>query len=54
MAKFIISINETSYGSVEIEAESEEEAREKAVAAYYDGNVHWGDSEYTITSVALA
>lgn len=38
---------ETSYGAVDIEADSPEEAMTKAEEAYHQGNVHWTNSEFT-------
>ena len=45
MAKYIVSITETSSGSAIIEANSREEAEEKIMDVFYDGGVHWMDSE---------
>ena len=47
MAKFTVSVTETSYGAVEVEADTPEEARSKAAEAYHQGNVHWSTSEFT-------
>jgi hypothetical protein len=38
---------ETSYGAVDIEADSPEEALAMAEAEYHKGNVHWTKSEFT-------
>ena len=43
--KYSVKIKEISYGFVEIEAASAEEAEEKAESVYYDGNVIWDNSE---------
>jgi hypothetical protein len=51
MAKYIVSVMETSYGAVEIEADSPEEAREKAEEAYHQGNVHWTSNEFTAQEI---
>ena len=47
MAKklFSIGVTETSYGFVEVEADTKEEALERAKAEYEDGNVFWNNSE---------
>lgn len=43
--KYAVSVMETSWGSVEVEAGSQAEAIEKATEAYHVGNVFWADSE---------
>lgn len=47
MAKFRVSVMENSYGAVDVEADSPEEAYEKAEAEYHKGNVRWTSSEFT-------
>ena len=47
MEKFEVKVTETSYGFVEVEAGSSEEARDKAENEYYLGNVIWRSSELT-------
>lgn len=42
MAKYRVNVTERNYGSVTVEADSEEEARELAEEAYSEGNVDWG------------
>lgn len=42
---YVFSVKETSYGSVSVEADSEEEAREKAWDEYHNGNTYWGDTD---------
>ena len=43
MAKYRVNVTEKNFGSVTVEADSEEEeARELAEEAYSEGNVNWG------------
>lgn len=42
MAKYRVNVAEKNFGSVTVEADSEEEARELAKEAYSEGNVDWG------------
>ena len=42
MAKYRVNVPEKTFGSVTVEADSEEEARELAEEAYSEGNVDWG------------
>lgn len=37
------------YGFVEVEANSAEEAKEKAMQAEFDGDAHWTDRELEVT-----
>lgn len=48
--KYSVKVKEISYGVVEVEAASAEEAKETAEAEYYFGNVFWNNSEadYTV------
>ena len=50
--KYRVSVMETSYGAVEVEADSPEEAREKAEEAFHQGNVHWTSCDFTVQEVA--
>lgn len=45
MKKYPIRVIETSYGFVEVEANSKEEALSLAETEYWNGNVCWHDSE---------
>ncbi len=47
--KYLFNVKEISYGSLEIEAESFEEAENKAVAEYEKGNTCWANGNYEIT-----
>ena len=42
MAKYRVNFTDKNFGSVTVEADSEEEARELAEEAYSEGNVDWG------------
>lgn len=42
MAKYRVNVTEKNFGSVTVEADSREEARELAEEAYSEGNVDWG------------
>lgn len=45
---YVFGVKEISYGSVSVEAENEEEAKEKAWDEYHNGNTYWGDSDVDI------
>lgn len=51
MNKYTVNVKETSLGFVEIEAASEEEARERAIEACHEGMAHWHGLEYEAQSV---
>ena len=38
---YVYNVKETTYGSISVEADNEEEAREKAWQEYYDGYTDW-------------
>lgn len=42
LKKYIINVTETSYGYIEVEASSPEEAEELAQEVYNEGNTNWG------------
>ncbi len=48
--KHSVKVKEISYGVVEVDATSAEEAEEKAESVYYDGNVVWNNSEVDYTA----
>ena len=48
MPLFTINITETSYGFVEIHAETLAEAQQKAGEQYHNGNVFWANSSYCV------
>lgn len=48
--KYSVRVEETSYGFVTVEADSIDEAHEKAEQAYNDGNVFWKESRFSVLS----
>lgn len=48
MPLFTINITETSYGFVEIHAETLAEAEQKTDEQYHNGNVFWTNSSYNV------
>lgn len=51
MAKYRVNVTERNYGSVTIEADSEEEACEIAEEAYSEGNVDWGKTDFQVQNI---
>ncbi len=51
--KYEVSVSETSTGYISVEANSVEDAKEKAEAEYENGNVYWKNSDFTCTSVRM-
>ena len=49
--KYGVNIQEVSYGSVEVEADSEDEARDIAHDKYSEGFVNWGKTDVTTHEV---
>lgn len=45
---YVFGVKETSYGSISVEANNEEGAREKAWEEYHNGNTYWGDCNIDI------
>ena len=43
--KYIVDVKDISYGSIEVEAGSVEEAQEKAEELYFSGYVPWSDCD---------
>ena len=43
--KYIVDVKDISYGRIEVEAESVEEAQEKAEELYFSGMVPWADCD---------
>lgn len=43
--KYTVDVKDTSYATIEVEANSKEEAESLAEAAYYDGKVEWRDCD---------
>jgi hypothetical protein len=46
LEKFTVNVTEISYGFVEFEADSEDEAKDKAEDEYHYGNVVWSSVEF--------
>ena len=46
--KYICNVKEISYGTIEVEANSRQEAQDKAEAQYQNGNTIWTSGEYEI------
>jgi hypothetical protein len=51
MARYCVNVTEVSYGFVEVEADSAEEACKKAEEAYHLGNVIWPSSEFATKEI---
>ena len=50
--KYLVKISVVDNGSVSVEADSVEEAKEKAEEAYYNGQLFWNQSEITNLDVS--
>ena len=46
--RFVCNVKEISYGTIEVEADSRQEAQDKAEAQYQLGNTNWSSGEYEI------
>ena len=46
--KYLVDIKDTSYATVEVEANSKEQAEEIAYAGYYKGTVEWQDCDIEV------
>lgn len=46
--KYLCHVKEISYGTIEVEADSRQEAQDKAEAQYQLGNTVWSSGEYEI------
>jgi len=47
--KYTVSVKETNYGTIVVDAESPEEAIGKAETDYSMGNTVWGSGEYELS-----
>ena len=47
--KYLVDIKDVSYSTVEVEADSIEEAEEKAQDLYYIGCIEWEDCDIDFT-----
>ena len=43
--KFIVDVKDISYGTVEVEADSVEQAEEKAQDMYFSGQINWDEAD---------
>ena len=43
--KFIVDVKDISYGTVEVEADSVEQAEEKAQDMYFSGQINWEEAD---------
>ena len=50
--KYGVAVTIVQTGYIEVEADCEEEAKEKAEEAYYNGQVFWNQSEITNLDVS--
>ena len=48
--KYLCKVKEISYGVIEVEADSRQEAQDKAEAQYQLGNTIWDSGEYEISA----
>ena len=46
--KYVCNVKGISYGTIEVEANSSQEAQNKAEAQYLNGNTVWSSGEYEI------
>ena len=46
--KYVVDIKDTSYGVVEVDACSKEEAEEMASGLWYEGKVEWVDCDLDV------
>ena len=46
--KYIVDIKETSYGVIEVDADSKEDAEDMASGLWYEGNVEWVDCDLDV------
>ena len=51
--KYLCNVKEISYGVIEVEADSRQEAQDKAEAQYQLGNTIWDSGEYEISAEEL-
>ena len=49
--KYDVCVKDTSTGYVTVEADSVEDAKEKAETEYENGNIYWRNSDFDIVSV---
>lgn len=48
--RYIVDVKDVSYGSVAIEADSIEQAEEKAQVLYFSGQVNWDEADVSYSA----
>ena len=48
--KFIVDVKDVSYGTVEVEADSVEQAEEKAQDMYFSGQINWDEADVSYSA----
>lgn len=48
--KYIVDVKDISYGTVEVEADSIEQAEEKAQNLYFSGQVNWEEADVSYSA----
>lgn len=48
--KYIVDAKDISYGTVEVEADSIEQAEEKAQDLYFNGQVNWDEADVSYSA----
>jgi hypothetical protein len=48
--KFIVDVKDISYGTVEVEADSVEQAEEKAQDMYFSGQINWDEADVSYSA----
>lgn len=43
--KYIVDVKDISYGTIEVEADSVEQAEEKAQEMYFSGKINWEEAD---------
>jgi len=51
MAIYSVNVKEISYGFVDVEADSVEDARTKVIEEYHNGNVAWASNDFQMLDV---
>ena len=48
--KYIVDVKDISYGTVEVEADSAEQAEEKAQDMYFSGQINWDEADVSYSA----
>ena len=48
--KYIVDVKDISYGTVEVEADSVEQAEEKAETLYFEGMIMWDEADVSYSA----